>query len=100
MPKSNSCRRTKLPTEHIALMNVFIILRESRNKRACLVEVDCSHIYHWIVPIYTLQHEGGMGAVDCNNQVKTAANYFSNACAVHSLINKYNPIDDNSNKSP
>lgn len=45
-----------------------------------------------------LQREGGMEVVDCNNQVKTAANYFNNSCAVYSLIDKYNPIGDNSDK--
>jgi len=39
-----------------------------------------------------------MEVVDCNNQVKTAANYFNNSCAAYSLIDKYNPIGDNSDK--
>lgn len=47
---------------------------------------------------FQLQREGGMEIVDCNNQVKTAANYFNNSCAVYSLIDKYNPIGDNSDK--
>ncbi|XP_011195996.1 melanotransferrin [Zeugodacus cucurbitae] len=71
-------------------------LRELRNKRACFPWVGS--MAGWIVPIYTLQREGGMEVVDCNNQVKTAANYFNNSCAVYSLINKYNPIGDNSDK--
>ncbi|XP_067646207.1 transferrin 2 [Eurosta solidaginis] len=71
-------------------------LRELRNKRACFPWVGS--MAGWIIPIYTLQHEGGMEVVDCNNQVKTAANYFNNSCAVYSLINKYNPIGDNSDK--
>nr|AGL91667.1 transferrin 2 [Bactrocera dorsalis] len=71
-------------------------LRDLRNKRACFPWVGS--MAGWIVPIYTLQREGGMEVVDCNNQVKTAANYFNNSCAVYSLINKYNPIGDNSDK--
>lgn len=45
-----------------------------------------------------LQREGGMEVVDCNNQVKTAASYFNNSCAVYSLSDKHNPIGDNSDK--
>ncbi|ALC44346.1 Tsf2 [Drosophila busckii] len=71
-------------------------IRHLRNKRACFPWVGS--LAGWIVPIYTLQHDGGMEVVDCNNQVKTAANYFNNSCAVNSLIDKYNPIGDNSDK--
>ncbi|XP_037959854.1 melanotransferrin-like isoform X3 [Teleopsis dalmanni] len=71
-------------------------LRDLRNKRACFPWVGS--LAGWILPIYTLQREGGMEVVDCNNQVKTAANYFNNSCAVYSLIDKYNPIGDNSDK--
>ncbi|XP_013106570.2 transferrin 2 [Stomoxys calcitrans] len=71
-------------------------LRELRKKRACFPWVGS--MAGWIVPIYTLQREGGMEVVDCNNQVKTAANYFNDSCAVYSLRDKYNPIGDNSDK--
>ncbi|XP_017955675.1 melanotransferrin [Drosophila navojoa] len=71
-------------------------LRQLRQKRACFPWVGS--LAGWIVPIYTLQHNGGMEVVDCNNQVKTAANYFNSSCAVHSLIDRYNPIGDNSDK--
>lgn len=39
-----------------------------------------------------------MEIVDCNNHVKTAINFFGPSCAVNSLVNKYNPIGDNSDK--
>jgi melanoma-associated antigen p97 len=42
--------------------------------------------------------EGNMEIVDCNNHVKNAIKFFGQSCAVHSLINKYNPIGDNSDK--
>ncbi|XP_017091023.2 transferrin 2 [Drosophila bipectinata] len=67
-----------------------------RGKRACFPWVGS--LAGWIVPIHTLQREGGMEVVDCNNQVKTAANYFNSSCAVYSLSDKYNPIGDNSDK--
>lgn len=67
-----------------------------RQKKVCFPWVGS--LAGWIMPIYTLQHEGSMEIADCNNQVKTAANYFDNSCAVNSLINKYNPIGDNSDK--
>ncbi|XP_060652548.1 transferrin 2 [Drosophila nasuta] len=71
-------------------------LRHLRNKRACFPWVGS--LAGWIVPIYTLQHNGAMEVVDCNNQVKTAANFFNSSCAAYSLIDKYNPIGDNSDK--
>lgn len=42
--------------------------------------------------------EGNMNIVDCNNHVKNAIEFFGQSCAVNSLINKYNPIGDNSDK--
>lgn len=39
-----------------------------------------------------------MKVVDCNNHVKNAIEFFGKSCAVNSLINKYNPIGDNSDK--
>lgn len=42
--------------------------------------------------------EGNMEVVDCNNHVKNAIKFFGESCAVNSLINKYNPIGDNSDK--
>ncbi|EDW94316.1 melanotransferrin [Drosophila yakuba] len=71
-------------------------LRDLRNKRVCFPWVGS--LAGWIVPIHTLQREGGMEVVDCNNQVKTAASYFNSSCAVYSLSDKYNPIGDNSDK--
>ena len=45
-----------------------------------------------------LQRDGGMAITDCNNIVKTASDFFGPSCAVNALIDKYNPIGDNSNK--
>lgn len=45
-----------------------------------------------------LMKEGHMEVVDCNNHIKNAINFFGESCAVNSLINKYNPIGDNSDK--
>lgn len=39
-----------------------------------------------------------MEITDCNNHVKTAISFFGKSCAVNSLVNKYNPIGDNSDK--
>lgn len=39
-----------------------------------------------------------MEIVDCNNHVKTATAFFNSSCAVNSLIDKYNPIGDNSDR--
>lgn len=48
--------------------------------------------------IFQLMKEGGLEIYDCNNHVKSAIKYFGPSCAVNSLINKYNPIGDNSDK--
>ncbi|XP_017070942.1 melanotransferrin [Drosophila eugracilis] len=74
----------------------FNNLHDMRNKKVCFPWVGS--LAGWIVPVHTLQREGGMEVVDCNNQVKTAANYFNNSCASYSLSDKYNPIGDNSDK--
>lgn len=39
-----------------------------------------------------------MEIYDCNNHVKSAIKYFGPSCAVNSLVDKYNPIGDNSDK--
>lgn len=39
-----------------------------------------------------------MDITDCNNHVKTATDYFGQSCAVNALVDKYNPIGDNSDK--
>lgn len=47
---------------------------------------------------FQLQKAGGMEIIDCNNLVKNAINYFDKSCAVNSLLNRNNPIGDNSDK--
>uniref|UniRef100_A0A182HQQ4 Transferrin-like domain-containing protein n=1 Tax=Anopheles arabiensis TaxID=7173 RepID=A0A182HQQ4_ANOAR len=71
-------------------------IRQLRGKKACFAWVG-SHA-GWTLPIYTLQRDGGMAITDCNNIVKTASDFFGPSCAVNALIDKYNPIGDNSNK--
>lgn len=71
-------------------------LYDLRNKKACFAYVGSQA--GWNIPIYTLMKEGGMKIVDCNNHVKNAIEFFGKSCAVNSLINKYNPIGDNSDK--
>nr|CAD7398480.1 unnamed protein product [Timema cristinae] len=71
-------------------------LHDLRGKRACFAEVGT--LAGWVIPIFTLMREGGMEVIDCNNHVKSAIRYFGPSCAVNSLIDKYNPIGDNSDK--
>ena len=40
--------------------------------------------------------DGDMEIIDCNNHVKSTIKFFGPSCAVNSLINKYNPLGDNS----
>lgn len=77
-------------------MSDVFSLRDLRMKKACFPWVGS--LAGWIIPIYTLQKEGGMEIVDCNNHVKTATAFFNSSCAVNSLIDKYNPIGDNSDR--
>lgn len=39
-----------------------------------------------------LMQQGGMEIIDCNNHVKSTIKYFGPSCAIHSLIDKYNPL--------
>ncbi|CAO1306875.1 unnamed protein product [Diamesa tonsa] len=71
-------------------------IRDLRNKKACFPYVGSQA--GWNIPIHTLMKEGNMKVVDCNNHVKNAIEFFGQSCAVNSLINKYNPIGDNSDK--
>ncbi|XP_075238326.1 transferrin 2 [Lycorma delicatula] len=71
-------------------------LRHLKGKKACFSEVGSQA--GWVLPVYTLMQQGGMEVIDCNNHVKSTINYFGPSCAVNSLVNKYNPIGDNSDK--
>lgn len=71
-------------------------IRNLRGKKACFSYVGS--LAGWTVPIHELQKHGGMDIVDCNNHVKSAIEYFGPSCAVNSLVNKNNPIGDNSDK--
>lgn len=42
--------------------------------------------------------DGGMEIIDCNNHVKSTIAFFGPSCAVNSLVNKYNPLGDNSDR--
>lgn len=71
-------------------------LSHLRGKRACFAGVGTQA--GWVIPIYTMMQQGGMQVIDCNNHVKSAINFFGPSCAVNSLIDKYNPIGDNSDR--
>lgn len=71
-------------------------LAHLRGKKACFAGVGTQA--GWVVPVDMLMREGGMEIIDCNNHVKSAINYFGPSCAVNALVNKYNPIGDNSDK--
>lgn len=71
-------------------------LHNLRNKKACFPNVGS--LAGWVIPIYTMMNDGGLQVVDCNNHVKSAIEYFGPSCAINSLIDRYNPIGDNSNR--
>lgn len=67
-----------------------------RGKKACFAGVGM--LAGWVIPIYTLMKEGALEIIDCNNQVKSATKFFGPSCAVNSLVDRYNPLGDNSDK--
>uniref|UniRef100_A0A8D8LTG3 Serotransferrin n=1 Tax=Cacopsylla melanoneura TaxID=428564 RepID=A0A8D8LTG3_9HEMI len=69
-------------------------LAHLRGRKACFAGVGT--MAGWVIPVDTLMRKGGMEVIDCNNHVKSAINFFGPSCAVNALINKYNPIGDNS----
>ncbi|XP_019887469.2 melanotransferrin [Ooceraea biroi] len=71
-------------------------LHNLRGKRACFAGVGT--LAGWVIPINTLMKYGGMEVIDCNNHVKSTIKYFGPSCAVNSLIDKYNPLGDNSDQ--
>ncbi|XP_046819828.1 melanotransferrin isoform X1 [Vespa crabro] len=71
-------------------------LENLRGKKACFAGVGT--LASWIIPIHTLMKQGGMEIIDCNNHVKSTIKYFGPSCAVNSLIDKYNPLGDNSDQ--
>ena len=71
-------------------------LHDLRGKKACFSGLGM--LAGWIIPIYTLMKQGGLEIIDCNNHVKSAIKYFGPSCAVNSLIDKYNPLGDNSDQ--
>nr|XP_003703507.1 PREDICTED: melanotransferrin isoform X1 [Megachile rotundata] len=71
-------------------------LQDLRGKKACFPGLGM--LAGWIIPIYTLMKQGGLEIIDCNNHVKSAIKFFGPSCAVNSLIDKYNPLGDNSDQ--
>ena len=71
-------------------------LNDLRGKKACFSGLGM--LAGWVIPIHTLMKQGGLEIVDCNNHVKSAIKYFGPSCAVNSLIDKYNPLGDNSDQ--
>ncbi|XP_050449734.1 melanotransferrin [Cataglyphis hispanica] len=71
-------------------------LYDLRHKKACFAGVGT--LAGWVIPINTLMQHGGMEVIDCNNHVKSTIKYFGPSCAVNSLIDKYNPLGDNSDQ--
>lgn len=71
-------------------------LYDLRHRKACFAGVGT--LAGWVIPINTLMRYGGMEVIDCNNHVKSTIKYFGPSCAVNSLIDKYNPLGDNSDQ--
>ena len=70
-------------------------LEDLRGKHACFAGVGTQA--GWTIPVYKLINDGIMPVVDCNNHVKSTAEFFGTSCAVNTLQDRYNPLGDNSN---
>ncbi|XP_034950389.1 melanotransferrin [Chelonus insularis] len=71
-------------------------LHQLRGRKACFAGVGT--LAGWVVPIHTLMTRGGLEVIDCNNHVKSAIEFFGPSCAVNSLVDRYNPLGDNSDQ--
>ncbi|GJQ87813.1 putative ferric iron binding protein [Trypoxylus dichotomus] len=71
-------------------------LHDLRGRKACFAGVGT--MAGWVIPLHTLIKQGVMEIIDCNNHVKTASEFFGPSCAVNALVDKNNPIGDNSDK--
>ncbi|TRY75589.1 hypothetical protein TCAL_00523 [Tigriopus californicus] len=69
-------------------------MRDLKGVRACFGTVGS--LAGWIIPIYRLMAGDFMDISDCNNHVKSAIDFFGKGCAVDSLLDRYNPLGDNS----
>lgn len=69
-------------------------MRDLKGVRACFGTVGS--LAGWIIPIYRLMLGDFMDISDCNNHVKSAIDFFGKSCAVDSLLDRYNPLGDNS----
>ncbi|XP_058796185.1 transferrin 2 [Phymastichus coffea] len=75
-------------------MSEVIHISHLRGKKACFAGVGM--LAGWVTSIHHLMKDGGMEIIDCNNHVKSTTAFFGPSCAVNSLVNKYNPLGDNS----
>ncbi|XP_012527249.1 melanotransferrin [Monomorium pharaonis] len=71
-------------------------LYDLRGKKGCFAGVGT--LAGWVIPVNNLMKYGGMEVIDCNNHVKSTIKFFGPSCAVNSLIDKYNPLGDNSDQ--
>ncbi|XP_025413033.1 melanotransferrin [Sipha flava] len=77
-------------------LNDVYNLGHLKGKKACFAGVGTQA--GWNIPINTLISKGFMNIFDCNNHVKTTIEFFGPSCAVNSLLDKYNPMGDNSDR--
>ena len=68
-------------------------LRDLRGRKACFTGVG--HMSGWVIPLARLLDEQLLEIQDCNNMIRSAANFFGDSCAPNSLIDKNNPIGNN-----
>jgi ABC-type phosphate/phosphonate transport system substrate-binding protein len=74
--------------------NYILDVRDLRGRRACFTGVG--HFAGWVIPMSRLLDEEALLDIrDCNNMIKSAANFFGDSCAPNSLIDKNNPIGNN-----
>ncbi|GAB6026358.1 antigen p97 (melanoma associated) identified by monoclonal antibodies 133.2 and 96.5 [Chamberlinius hualienensis] len=68
-------------------------MNDFRGRRACFSGVG--QMAGWVLPISTLLRNRVMEVTDCNNHLKSAADFFGSSCAPNALNDKNNPTGDN-----
>uniref|UniRef100_T1J2X7 Transferrin-like domain-containing protein n=1 Tax=Strigamia maritima TaxID=126957 RepID=T1J2X7_STRMM len=68
-------------------------IQQLRGRRACFTSVG--QMAGWVLPVNAFMRSGAMPIVDCNNHLKSVANFLGPSCASNAFVDKHNPTGDN-----
>jgi hypothetical protein len=58
------------------------------------VPLNLTPLEGWTIPLFRLIKHRVLDVADCNNQVRSAVEFFGTSCAVNSLHDRYNPLGE------